>query len=78
MCTLIPCSLQSLSVDLLEKMSKSLAQNKTMMKLTLRAGSNHLTQVQDVKLFIHHLLMGLSGDNTLTDLTLSLLSHCWD
>ena len=71
-----PCSLQSLSVDCLDKMSKSLAQNKTMLKLSL-AGYK-LTQVQDVKLFTHHLLLGLSGSNTLTDLTLRLPSHCWD
>ena len=64
-------------MDLLDKMSKSLAQNKTMVKLTLKE-DYELTQVQDVKLFIRHLLLGLSGNNTLTDLVLDLRSHCWD
>ena len=78
-CTSPPCSLQSLTMDLLNKMSKSLAQNKTMVKLTLRDSVfNRFEQVQDAKLFFRHLFLGLSGNNALTDLTLSLLSHCWD
>ena len=64
-------------MDLLDKMSKSLAQSKTMVKLTLEEDYK-LTQVQDVKLFIRHLHLGLSGNNTLTDLVLDLQSHCWD
>ena len=74
-----PCSLQSLTMDLLNKMSKSLAENKTMVKLSLRDSVlSPLKQVQDAKLFIRHLLLGLSGNNTLTDLALGLPSHCWD
>ena len=76
MCTSPPCSLQSLSRDLLNKMSTSLAQNKTMMKLDLQ-GYN-LTQVEDAKLFMHHLLLGLSSNTTLTDLTLDVPHQCWD
>ena len=92
MCTWSPRSLQSLSRDLLNKMATSLAQNKTMVKLTLTSGVVHnlrdakiilgqdakLTQVQDAKLFIRHLLLGLSGNKDLTDLTLCLPLNCWD
>ena len=77
-CTSPPCSLQSLSLDLLNKMSTSLAQNKTMVKLTIQGYESDLSQVQDGKLFIRHLLLGLSGNNTLTDLTLNLPRSCWD
>ena len=76
MCTSLPCSLQSLSRDLLNKMSTSLAQNRTMMKLELHSYS--LKQVEDVKLFMHHLLLGLSSNTTLTDLTLNVSHRCWD
>ena len=73
-----PCSLQSLSLDLVSKMSTSLAQNKTMVKLTIKEDIlRPLAQVQDVKLFIRHLFLGLSGNNTLTDLTLSFQHDCW-
>ena len=75
MCTSPPCSLQSLSRDLLNKMSTSLAQNIKMMKLDLQ--NYYLTQV-DVKLFMHHLLLGLSSNTTLTDLTLKVPRQCWD
>ena len=86
MCTWPPRLLQSLSLDLLNKMAISLAQNKTMVKLTLASSVEYisreqiikLTQVQDAKLFIRHLLLGLSGNKNLTDLTLCLLSNCWD
>ena len=78
MCTLPPFSLQSLSLDLLHKMSKSLAQNRTMVKLILTDGLFSITKVQDAKLFIRHLFLGLSGNSTLTDLTLDLPPHCWD
>ncbi len=79
MCASPPCSLQSLSLYLLNKMSTSLAQNKTMVKLTIKEDIFHrFVQVQDVKLFIHHLLLSLSGNNTLTDLTLSFPGNCWD
>ena len=75
----IQMQLQSLSLDLLNKMSTSLAQNKTMVKLTIKEHICHgLSQVQDGKLFTRHLLLGLSGNNTLTDLTLALPSTCWD
>ena len=77
-CTLPPCSLQSLSLDFLNKMSASLAQNKTMVKLTIVGYGYNLLQVHDCKLFIRHLLLGLSGNNTLTDLTLALPRSCWD
>ena len=76
MCTSPPCSLQSLSRDLLDKMATSLAQNKTMTKLTLEG--YHSTPNEDVKLFTHHLLLGLSNNTTLTDLTLRLPPQCWD
>ena len=46
------------------------------MKLDLQ-GYN-LTQVEDAKLFMHHLLLGLSSNTTLTDLALSLPQQCWD
>ena len=75
MCTSHPCSLQSLSLDCLNQMSKSLAQSKRIVKLTLESYS--LSQTQDAKLFTRHLLLGLFGNNTLTDLTLVLPSHCW-
>ena len=65
-------------MDLLDKMSKSLAQNKTMVKLTLRDLLKDVTSAQDVKLFTRHLLLGLSGNNTLKDLTLGLPPDCWD
>ena len=84
--------LQSLSLDLQNKMSTSLAQNKTMVKLTIKEHTlrDYLSQVrsqvqlqsyvnlEDGKLFIRHLLLGLSGNNTLTDLTLDLHSSWWD
>ena len=76
MCTSPPCSLQSLSLDLLNKMSTSLAQNKTMVKLALYG--SRIKQEEDVKLFTHHLLLGLSTNTTLTDLSLSLPKQCWD
>ena len=76
MCTSPPYSLQSLSRDLLNKMSTSLAQNKTMTKLDLQL--SYLIQVEDVKLFMHYLLLGLSSNTTLTDLTLEVLHQCWD
>jgi len=76
MCTSPPCSLQSLSLDLVSKMSTSLAQIKTMMKLVLHC--QNLTQKEDAKLFTHHLLLGLSNNTTLTDLSLSLPEQCWD
>ena len=76
MCTSPPCSLQSLSRDLLDKMATSLAQNKTMTKLELnRYGS---TANEDGKLFTHHLLLGLSNNTTLTDLSLHLPEQYWD
>ena len=78
MCTSPPCSLQSLSCDLLNKMSTSLAQNKTMTKLELEGSRFHLTQVEDAKLFMHHLLLGLSSNTTLTDLTLKVPHQCWN
>ena len=78
MCTSPLCSLQSLSMDLLDKMSESVAQNKTMVKLTLASYEHDLTQMQDVKLFTRHLLLGLSGNNVLTDLALGLAPHFWD
>ena len=76
MCTSPPCSLQSLSRDFLNKMSTSLAQNKTMMKLHLQ--SYNLTQVEDAKLFMHYLLLGLSSNTTLTNLTLDVPHQCWN
>ena len=79
MCTSPPCSLQSLSLDLLSKMSTSLAQNKTMVKLTITEDTFHpLVQVQDVNLFIRHLFLGLIGINTLTDLSFCFRHDCWD
>ena len=73
--------LQSLSLDLLNKMSTSLVQNKTMFKLTIKEDpvrNYDPSQGQVGKLFTRHLLLGLSGNNTLTDLTLALPSTCWD
>ena len=78
MCTSPPCSLQSLSLDHLNKMSTSLAGNETLVKLTIQGYAQDLSQVQDAKLFIHHLLLGLSGNNTLTDLALNVPRDCWD
>ena len=60
----------------MSKMSTSLAQNKTMVKLVL--GCQDLTLNEDVKLFTHQLLLGLSNNTTLTDLSLSLPEQCWD
>ena len=74
-CTSPPCSLQSLSLDLLNKMSTSLAQNKTMVKLKL---GSEVDSPDDGKLFTRHLLLGLSDNNTLTDLTLDPHSNWWD
>ena len=76
MCTSPPCSLQSLSRDHLDKMATSLAQNKTMTKMELSGGG--LAFNEDVKLFTHHLLLDLSNNTTLTDLTLHLPPQCWD
>ena len=70
-----PYSLQSLSLDLLNKISTSLAQNNTMVKLKLHS---EVDRPEDCKLFIRHLLLGLSGNITLTDLTLDLHSSWWD
>ena len=47
-----------------------------MMKLELY--SYNLTQEEDAKLFMHYLLLGLSSNTTLTDLTLEVLHQCWD
>ena len=60
----------------MSKMSTSLAQNKTMVKLVL--GFWDLTLNEDVKLFTHHLLLGLSDNTTLTNLSLTLPKQCWD
>ena len=49
-----------------------------MVKLSLMRYVDGLTRVQDIKLFTRHLLLGLSGNSTLRDLTLYLPSHCWD
>ena len=76
MCASPPCSLQSLSLDLLNKMTTSLAQNKTITKLELHYEG--ITQKEDAKLFTHHLLLGLGRNTTLTDLTLSSPQECWD
>ena len=76
MCTSPPCLLQSLSLDLLNKMTTSLAQNNAMLKLYLCYEG--ITQKEDAKLFTHHLLLGLGGNTTLADLTLSLPQGCWD
>ena len=73
--TSCPCSLQSLSLELLNKMSTSLAQNKTMVKLRL---DSDVDSLEDDKPFIRHLLLGLNGNNTLTDLTVDLHSPWWD
>ena len=82
MCTSPPCSLQSLSRDLLDKMATSLAQDKTMTKLELTGydvfGRTSLTAKEDVKIFTHQLLLGLSNNTALTDLSLSLPPQCWD
>ena len=59
-------------------MSTSLAQNKTMMKLKLQGYNSDLKQVEDAKLFMHYLLLGLSSNTTLTDLTLDVPHQCWD
>ena len=64
-------------MELLDKMCKSVAQNKTMVKLTLGILFD-ITQAQDAKLFICHLLLGLSGNSTVTDLVLALPSRYWD
>ena len=39
---------------------------------------DRLIQVEDGKLFMHYLLLGLSSNTTLTDLTLDVLHQCWD
>ena len=46
------------------------------MKLDLQ-GYN-LTLVEDVKLFMQYLLLGLSSNTTLTDLTMRVPHQCWD
>ena len=57
-------SLQSLSLDLLNKVATSLAQNKTLKRLELR--SDGLTQYKDAKLFTQHLVLGAARSTTLT------------
>ena len=65
-------------------MATSLAQEKTMTKLELTDSDlfppdrGTLSTKEDVKLFTHHLLLGLSNNTTLTDLSLSLPPQCWD
>ena len=59
-------------------MSTSLAQHNTVMKLELHLQGYTLTQVEDAKLFMHHLMLGISGNTTLTDLTLKVPHQCWD
>ena len=76
MCTSPPCSLQSLSRNLLSKMTSLLALNNTTVRLVLHC--QDLTQKEDVKVFTHHLLLGLSDNTTLTVLSLSLPKQCWD
>ena len=49
-----------------------------MVQLSLKGYDGHLTQVQDAKLFTLHLLLGLTGNSILIDLTLDLPRHCWD
>ena len=68
----------SLSLDLLNKMATSLAQNKTLKRLEL--GSDSLTQYKDAKLFTQHLMLGADGSTTLTEAcvgfsTVKSLSH---
>ena len=60
----VTTSLQSPSLDLLNKMVTSLAQNKTLKRLELR--SDGLTQYNDAKLFTQHLVLGAAGSTTLT------------
>ena len=49
-----------------------------MTKLKLQGYSHRLTQVEDAKLFMHYLLLGLSSNTALTDLTLDVPHQCWD
>ena len=68
--------MQSLNLDLLNKMTTSLVQNKTITNLQL--DYNGIQQKEDANPFTYHLLLGLAENTTLTDLTLSLLRECWD
>ena len=65
-------SLQSLSLDLLNKMATSLAQNKTLKRLELR--SDGLTQYNDAKLFTQHLMLGAAESTTLTGVCIGFSS----
>ena len=65
-------SLQSLSLDLLNKMATSLAQNKTLKRLELR--SDGLTQYKDAKLFTQHLVLGAAESTTLTEVCIGFSS----
>ena len=49
-----------------------------MTKLELQGYNSDLKQVEDAKLFMHYLLLGLSSNTTLTDLTLDVPHQCWD
>ena len=49
-----------------------------MTKLKLHSDIDSLTQVEDAKLFMHYLLLGISSNTTLTDLTLGVPHQCWE
>ena len=65
-------SLQSLNLDLLNKMATLLAQNKTLKRLELR--SDGLTQYKDAKLFTQHLVLGAARSTTLTGVCIGFTS----
>ena len=65
-------SLQSLSLELLNKVATSLAQNKTLKRLKLR--SDGLTQYKDAKLFTQHLVLGAARSTTLTGVCIGFSS----
>ena len=69
--------MQSLSLDLVNKATTSLTQNRTMKKLHLHRSEGDKAQKADVSLFLHHLLLGLSSNTTLTDLSLELAPQDW-
>ena len=64
--------MQSLSLDLLNKMATSLAQNMTLKRLELRSDS--LIQYKDAKLFTQHLMLGAAGSSTLIEVCIGFSS----
>ena len=66
-------SIQAMDRDDLMEMERSLSSNKTMNKLTLSDGAG----VTLPKQFCHHLLLGIIGNKSLSEVFLSFNLQSW-